>query len=422
MKTEDPVDTGATKSSRKTNNPLEVESFGGADFSISAERRQGFVELDETGDNYEFSNLYQPNNLVAAPSNHSSSLLRLGLFGLLAVLVVSGILWAWQQWGAGALMIRTENAYLRSDMITITPQVTGQVVEVAVTEYQQVEAGDVLISIDNSSYLANRQKAEADIHAAEAALNNLHARMKLQRTRIDVSSADILTAQAELDYAQADSARYEALQGTGSSSIQIEQDAKATLAKAIAAHTRSESQLASAEQQLHVLASERQQHEADLARAQALLLLAVKDVKNTVIQAPRDGVIGLGGVQAGEYVQTGQSLMLLVPLNDIYVVANFSETQIANVTKGQRAAIEIDALGGREIAGLVASIAPATQAEFAVLPPENTTLAVMAGNDTNVAFRKTEQRIAVKIQLQVPDELSGTLRPGMSVVARVLPR
>lgn len=421
MKTKDSVDKRATKSSHKTNNPLEVEAFGSADYSDSVERRQGFVELDETGDNYEFSNLYQPNNLVAAPSNHSSSLLRLGLFGLLAVLVVSGILWAWQHWGAGALTIHTENAYLRSDMITITPQVTGQVVEVAVTEYQQVEAGDILISIDNSSYLANRQQAEADIHAAEAALNNLHARMKLQRTRIDVSNADILTAQAELDYAQADSARYDALQGTGSSSIQIEQDAKATLAKAIAAHTRAESQVASAEQQLEVLASERQQHEADLARAQALLLLAAKDVKNTVIQAPRDGVIGLGGVQAGEYVQTGQSLMLLVPLRDIYVVANFSEAQIANVTKGQQAAIEIDALGGREIDGIVSGIAPATQAELAVLPPENTTLAVMTGKDNNAAYRRTEQRIAVKIKMRVPDELSGTLRPGMSVVARVLP-
>jgi len=428
MTAEDQVDKGPTTHMREVDTTLDVDLFGTNDFSVNPDCRTSTcpttphtgVAADSPGE-FELASLYQPATLAPPASRSNSSLLRLGVFGLLAVAVMFGVLWAWQQWGMGSLAEQTDNAYLRADIVTITPQVSGQVTAVAVKDNEAVAAGDTLMSIDNTAYLANRQKAEADIHAAEAALGNLSARVDLQHTRIEAARAGVQATAAALDYAKAENARYETLQRSGTATLQNEQDAKASLTQSVAAHARANAQVSSAEKQLDVLASEKQQHQADLARAQALLTLAAKDVKNTVIQAPRDGILGQSGVYEGEYVRAGQSLMLLVPADDLYVMANFEETQIKHFRKGMPATIKIDAFDGREIEGVIDSIAPATEAEFSVLPPDNTTLAVMASGASVAKFNKTTQRIAVKIRPTIPDDLVGTLRPGMSVVARVEP-
>jgi membrane fusion protein (multidrug efflux system) len=339
---------------------------------------------------------------------------RRGLRRVLVAVVAGGILagggaFGWHWWTVGSFIESTDDAYVRADIVGISAEVAGTVVTLSVDDNAHVEAGDVLVSIDPRDYEAAVASAKAAIAAADAAIADVDARRTLAERSIDVATADVATAQANLDFAESDYNRNVTLQARGTVPPRTLQEAETGRATARAALDRATATLASNRQQLEVLAAERRQREADLASANAQLATAELNLSRTTIRAPRAGVVGNRGVEVGAYVRLGQQIMSVVP-DTSYVVANFKETQIADVRPGMPAEIRVDMLGGRTLPGTVTSLAPASGAEFAILPPQNAT-----GN-----FTKIVQRVPVKISLdRTPGDGELALRPGTSVVVSV---
>lgn len=331
--------------------------------------------------------------------------------GLAVLIVALAALFGWRWWESGRFEETTDNAYLRADTTVISPQVAGNVAEVLVEDNQWVEEAQVLLRIDDADYRARRDQAQAGIEAVEAALGNLDARLALQQTVLRQVAAEVAAAEANLAFARRENERAQALLRKGVGTRQRAEQAETALRERNAALEAAEALRAAENRRLGVLGSERRQIEADLARARTALELAKIDLARTVIRAPLAGVVGNRAVRVGQHVQPGRQLLALVPLQAVYVVANYKETQVEHFRPGLPARIEVDAFPGAEIAGHIDSLAPATGAEFSILPPENAT-----GN-----FTKIVQRVPVKIRLE-PEAArawAGRLRPGLSVVATV---
>lgn len=331
--------------------------------------------------------------------------------GLAVVGIALIAMFGWRWWTDGRFEESTDNAYLRADTTVISPQVAGNVAEVLVEDNQWVEAGQVLLRIDDADYRARRDQVRAGVAAAEAMLGNLDARLALQRALLRQAEAEVAAAEASLVFARREDERAQALLRRGVGTRQRAEQAEAVLRERSAALDAAQALRAAESKRLGVLESERRQIEADLARARAALELAEIELARTVIHAPLAGMVGNRAVRVGQHVQPGRQLLALVPLQAVYVVANYKETQVEHFRPGLPARIEVDAFPGAEIAGRIDSLAPATGAEFSILPPENAT-----GN-----FTKIVQRVPVKIRLE-PEAArawAGRLRPGLSVVATV---
>ena len=318
--------------------------------------------------------------------------------------------------------VSTDDAYLRADVSTIAPRVRGLVSEVAVHDNQRVRAGDVLVRIDPEEYQARLSAADADLSAARAgvdanvaALDKLDAEQRLAGANVRVSQSAILAADAETIRAGLDRMRFEHLAATGAVTAREADTVRATAISARANGQRSRAALDVSLAQEAVTAGRRAELIAAIAtsragveRAAGAVELAKQDAAHVVIRAPVDGIIGDRQVQAGDYVQPGTMLMSVVPMNTLYVTANFKETQIARMRPGQSAEIFVDAVGGEAMKGVVDSIAPASGSQFALLPFEPGT-----GN-----FTKIVQRVPVRIRI-VDGASRDELRPGLSVTVRV---
>ncbi|CAN7299742.1 HlyD family secretion protein [Rhizobium sp. LjRoot30] len=324
----------------------------------------------------------------------------------LAIVVPLG----WGQWVAGFTNQSTDNAYLRADTTPISTQISGRVRRVAVSDFQPVRAGQLLGEIDAAEYDAKVSRATAAVAAADVAIRNVDSRIELQHRTIAQADAAILAITADRDRAAGEYDRQSTAVENGWSTGQRLEDA-------LAANRRFEAQLAEKQaeadaqrQQLNVLGTEREQAMAELDIRKADLALSRIELGYTRIVAPIDGVVNVSSVRAGQYVSAGTRFISIVPLSKVHVVANYKETQLGKVRIGQAATIRIDMFPGRELKGRVEQIAPATGAEFALLPADNAT-----GNFTKVA-----QRIAVRIALiDVPEDLRQALRPGMSVLSTI---
>lgn len=303
----------------------------------------------------------------------------------------------------------TDDAYVEGDITPMAPKVPGIVVEVAVTDNQEVEAGVVLVRIDDADYRARVAEARALVAAREAALAQLDDRVAVQDAVVRQASAGIASAQADLTRASRDLDRVKALVKDDFVSRQRFDSQTAEAAKASAGLKGSNAQLAAARAQLEALESERHVAAAQAEQARALLDQAQADLDGTVIRAPVAGAIGNRAIRVGQYVRAGQHLLSVVPLASVWVDANYKETQIGRMRPGNRATIAVDAFPGIEIEGRVESFSPASGAKFSLLPPENAT-----GN-----FTKVVQRLPVRISLPAGHPLAGRLRPGLSVTARV---
>ncbi len=303
----------------------------------------------------------------------------------------------------------TDDAYVEGDITPMAPKVAGIVVEVAVTDNQEVEAGAVLVRIDDADYRARVAEARALVAARDAALAQLDDRVAVQEAVVRQASAGIASAQADLTRANRDLDRVKALVKDDFVSRQRFDTQAAEAAKASAGLRGSNAQLAAARAQLESLESERHIAAAQAEQARALADQAQADLDGTVIRAPVAGAIGNRAVRVGQYVRAGQHLLSVVPLASVWVDANYKETQIGRMRPGHRATIAVDAFPGIEIEGRVESFSPASGAKFSLLPPENAT-----GN-----FTKVVQRLPVRISLPAGHPLAGRLRPGLSVTARV---
>jgi membrane fusion protein (multidrug efflux system) len=261
----------------------------------------------------------------------------------------------------------------------------------------------LLARIDDRDFKTALNQAHADVAASEAAVRNLDAQISLQQPMIEQESADIAAAEANLQFAKEEQARYDGLMKSGSGTIQRAQQTDAALREKIAQLQHGKSGLLAARRRVDVLTTDRAKAVAQLDHARAVEAQMALNLSYTEITAPVDGTVGARALRVGQFVQAGTQLMAVVPLDAVYVVANFKETQLTHVRDGQPVEIEIDSFHGTKLKGHVDSLSPASGLEFALLPPDNAT-----GN-----FTKIVQRVPVKIVLD-DHNLNGLLRPGMS--------
>jgi membrane fusion protein (multidrug efflux system) len=328
---------------------------------------------------------------------------------VLSLVLIAAAGGGWYWWTVARFEFNTDDAYLQSDITVISPKVAGYVTEVTVKDNQQVKPGDVLVRIDDIEYAAKVAQARATVEARHAAIANLDSRLVWQQSSIAQAQADVASAEAELKRAVADKTRQQNLLREDVAAHSRVETAEADADKAVATLAKSRARLEAERSQLGVLQTERKQDQAQVGQAEAELALAANDLANTVLKAPVAGVVGNRAAEAGLYVKPGTMLLSVVPLDQVWVEANFKETALRHMTPGQPVSVEIDAFPGIELTGTVDSLAPATGAKFSLLPPENAT-----GN-----FTKIVQRVPVKITLPPDNVLSGRLRPGMSAVVSI---
>ena len=326
----------------------------------------------------------------------------------IGLVAIGLVLYAWKLPPFQSAVVRTDNAYVRGQTTVISPQVTGYVTRVYVQDFEDVAAGTPLVQIDPRIYQQKVEQAHAQVLAAESNLNNNQQSLTSNQSTVIARNASIANAEALLKKAQADMARVQELVGLGSLSPREGDQARAALQQAQAAVAEAHAQKAVAEQGVKSTHVGKQGLQAAVAQAQAQEQLAQIDLNNTTIKAPQQGRLSEISVKQGQLVNAGTQLMYLVP-SHVWVVANFKETQTANIKVGQTATVHVDALGGAELRGKVERIAPAAGSEFSVIRPDNAT-----GN-----FVKVAQRIAVRIQINPNQELAKRLSPGMSVEASV---
>ena len=303
----------------------------------------------------------------------------------------------------------TDDAYVQSDVTVISPKVEGYIKKVKVADNEQVAEGAILFKIDDRDFKAKVAQAEAAVSLEEASVASYDSRLKLQQAMIDQAAAVVQSAEADLLRMQQDYKRYAALMTSDFASRQRFEQAEADARKAEAALAKSRAALAAEQNQLGVLRSQQREEQARLQQARANLQLAQNDLDNTVIRAPISGVAGNRAGQVGQYVKAGTQLLSLVPLTGVYVTANFKETQLTRMRPGQTAQITVDAYPDVALEGQIESFAPGSGAQFSLLPPDNAT-----GN-----FTKIVQRVPVRIALPVNSQLTGLLRPGLSVTVTV---
>jgi membrane fusion protein (multidrug efflux system) len=304
---------------------------------------------------------------------------------------------------SGRYLETTDDAYVKADSTIIAPKVSGYIAQVLVNDNQPVTAGQLLAKIDDRDFRAALSQARADVAAAEAAVRNLDAQIALQQPIIEQGTADIAAAEANLKFAQEEQARYDGLMKTGSGTVQRAQQTDAALRASNAQLQRAKAGLLAAERKVDVLTTQRAQAVAQRDRASAVEQQAALNLSYTTVTAPVGGTVGARSLRVGQFVQAGTQLMAVVPLDAVYVVANFKETQLTFVRSGQPVELTIDSFHGTKLRGRIDSLSPASGLEFALLPPDNAT-----GN-----FTKIVQRVPVKIVLD-DHKLAGLLRPGMS--------
>ena len=297
----------------------------------------------------------------------------------------------------------TDNAYIRGDVTSLAPKVAGYVTAVEVQDNQAVRAGDVLLRIDDRDYRARLAQAEANVEAAQARLVNVDAETQLQHALIRQAEAQRLSSEAEMTLARkASDRRRELIRTSAVSQAQVD-ESDAALSRTQAGVSAASATVEAQQQRLVVLASQREAAIAAVAQAQAARDLAQIDFDNTVVHAPIDGVVGNRQVRIGRLVAPGASLLDIVPVSDVWIVANFKETQIEHIRPGQRARITVDGYPHQAIEGVVDSFAPGSGSAFTLLPTDNAT-----GN-----FIRVVQRVPVKIKF-ARNPMSGRLVPGLS--------
>jgi len=318
------------------------------------------------------------------------------------------ILYAWRLPPFTSSVEMTDNAYVRGYVTTMSPQVSGYIIDVPVKDYQAVREGDLLARIDDRIYRQKLAQAEATLATQKAALDNSHQQEIAAKARIASSEAAVDAAQADLEQAQLQSDRQDALMKSGANTTSAQEQAHASLDRARAAMAQAKAAVEVSRQDLQTIIVNRGSLEAAVASAEAAVELARIDLSNTEIRAPRDGTLGEVGVRVGQYVTAGSQLMAVVP-HDVWIIANFKETQLAGMKVGQPVEVTVDALDRRVLAGRVESFSPAAGSEFSVIKPDNA-----SGN-----FVKIAQRVGVRIAIDDGQEIDGQLVPGMSVVVHI---
>ena len=329
------------------------------------------------------------------------------LSGISAALLLATVGLGYLYWDYAGHFESTDDAFIAARQFSIAPKVSGYVSSVAVTDNQHVNAGDVIARIDDRDYRTALAQAQAQVAAMQASIQNIDAQIDVQRAQISASQAQLSQAEAALVFAQQQATRYEDLMKTGSGTIQNAQQFSSQLHQQQATLASAQASLKVAQRQLESLKAQRESAVANLAQAQAQSDQAQLNLSYTAVTAAEAGRIVNLGAGVGQYAQQGTALSMFVP-DDIWVTANFKETQLDHMRPGEPVWLQIDAYPERSIGGRVASVQPGSGPAFSLLPPENAT-----GN-----YVKIVQRVPVKIVMDNPPA-DVALGPGMSVVPTV---
>jgi membrane fusion protein (multidrug efflux system) len=328
------------------------------------------------------------------------------LIGVLVIFVARD----WDWWQGSAARQVTNDAYLQADLTPLAAKSPGYVRSVLVGDFQRVKAGDILVEIVDDDYRATLDQAAASVDAASAAIENIDRQKLLQQALVKQAEATIQATEADLTRYRLEAARQQSLLATRiAGTDQLVEQAVDNEKRTEATLALNQAQLEQQRQQLKVLDSQESQAKAALKGQEAARDLAKIALGYTRIVAPVDGMVGQRQVRPGQYVSAGTQVIALVPLPNVWVIANYKETQMTRIRVRQPASVTVDAFPGVVLHGHVDSWSPGSGAEFSLLPPDNAT-----GN-----FTKVVQRIPVKILLDPDPRVAELLRPGMSVVAAV---
>jgi membrane fusion protein (multidrug efflux system) len=333
--------------------------------------------------------------------------IALALLGGAALIAIG--LYGFHWLTVGRYLESTNDAYLRADAMIVAPRISGYISEVPVVANQDVLPDQVLVRIEASTYQAQLARAKAQQDAGEADIRQLRAQISRQQAILDQAKAQADIAETAEAYASRESGRYGQLEHSGAVSAQQADQARTLLSQRRADLDNAKAAIVSAGKQIEVLEAEIGQSESALEAAKAAVMSAQLDLDATVLRSRIKGRVGDKTVTIGQYVQAGTRLMSVMPLQDVYLEANFKETQIGRMRAGQPVKIQVDALPGTAVTGIVESLAPGTGSQFALMPPENAT-----GN-----FTKIVQRVPVRIRIEADQEIRAALLPGLSVTAIV---
>lgn len=329
---------------------------------------------------------------------------------LAAIAVATAVgYFGWRWYERTRIVQATDDAYVRGEITVISPRVTGYATEVLVDDDMSVQAGQVLARIDPRDFRITVERTQAALDQAKASLTQIVAQRELQNSRIAVAEATLRSAQAQAKNADIRLGRAtELLQKAAGPQSTVDAETAAA-GTARAAVDQGVANLALEREQLVVIDANETVAKAQVASAEAALLSSKFALNDTEIWSPIDGIVANRRTRVGEYVTVGASMLSVVPINNLWIEANYRETQIGRMTIGDPVRIDIDTYAGKSVCGYVEAIAPASGSEFALIPADNAT-----GN-----FTKIVRRFTVRIRLNAREANANLVRPGMSVETAV---
>jgi len=343
------------------------------------------------------------------PSPLKNPKVRMGLAVAGLVVLVAGTVWFVHYWRHGRFVQKTNDAYLQADQVAISSKVPGYVEEVYVTDNQTVAVGDPLVRIDARDTRARAEQAKAQVDQGLASIAQVDAQLAQQQSQVALADAQLQGSIQTLKHAQEEVDRYTPLVAQGAHTVEQLDRLRETRDQAASQVAAGRAQRENAVRQGGTLRAQQAVAAAQVEQARAQLRQTEADLGSTVVRSSIAGRVGDRTVRVGQYVQSATRLMSLVPVDQLYLVANFKETQIGLMRVGQPADIHIDALPDSVLHGEVESFSPGTGAQFALLPPQNAT-----GN-----FTKVVQRVPVRIRVDSGTEARRVLLAGLSATVEV---
>ncbi len=334
---------------------------------------------------------------------------RTMLLAMAGIVLVGAAVWGGHWWTVGRFIETTDDAYLQADSVTVAPKVSGYVAEVLVRDNQTVVVGQALARLDSRQYQAALDEATATVASRQADVARSEADLAQQQANIAQARAELDGARANVRYAISQVDRYAPLVKSGAETEERTAELRNAQTRAATAQQANEAALRAAQSQTLTLQAKLQQARAQLAVAEASARRAQLDLQDTFVRSTLAGRVADRAVRVGQFAQPGTRLLTIVPLQDLYLTANFKETQVGHMLPGQPVTIHVDALPDTDLHGTVESLSPGTGSQFALLPAQNAT-----GN-----FTKIVQRVPVRIHLDVSGEARRALVPGLSVTVEV---
>ena len=358
---------------------------------------------------FSMSNDHEDSHAAAeqAPAKKSGGARRI-IFAVIGVAVIAGAGWfGYQWWTEGRFIVSTDDAYIEGDIATISPKVSGYVESVEVSNNEKVKKGDLLVKIDDGDYQNALAQAEAQLNAQNVALKATEAQIGGAKAQLNQAKANRDALDPQIENAKSAFERANTLKEKGAATVAAFDDAKAQVDQLKAQVEAANAAIEVAKSNINTAEAQLAQQQAALKERRLAVDMAKRNLAFTEIHAPFDGVFGNRNVQVGDLVSSGARLGALVPTEDLYIVANFKETDLDRLGIGEEVHVSVDAFKDDDFTGKVVSFSPASGAVFALLPPQNAT-----GN-----FTKVVQRIPVHIS--IPQEMldRGYLKAGLSVTA-----